>query len=141
MASINPNPHEFGYAFIPLNRITALFATTDDARQAVKALTALGLPSGSLEVFVGVDGAAALDISGVGHGVVTRALRNFEAFMVQIAGDSHAQANATLKEGGVAVAVLMDGREQMKDDIATLLRTHNARVVRYWTRWTIESLD
>lgn len=141
MPDVNPNPHEFGYVFVPLNRITALFDATEDARNAVQALKALGFGPGTLDVFVGVEGAAALDLSGEAHGVATRAIRNFEAFMVQVAGDSHKQMDTALKAGGVAVAVLMDGKEDRKDDVAALLRDHRAGTVRYWSRWTIEALD
>ena len=141
MATVNPNPHEYGYVFIPLNRITALFASKEDARDAVNALYSLGFAPENLDVFVGEEGAAALDLSGEGHGPVARGLRNFEALMVQVAGDSHQQTHAALNDGSIAVAVLMDGKETMKDEVAALLRRHRATVIRYWSRWTIESLD
>jgi hypothetical protein len=141
MANINPDPHEYGYAFIPLNRVTALFSSSDDARAAVKELHTLGFGPQTLDVFVGEQGAAALDLSGEGHGTVTRILRNFEALIVQIAGDSHKKADAALNTGAVAVAVLMDGKEAMKEGVATLLKRHRAEVIRYWSRWTIESMD
>ncbi len=141
MANINPDPHEFGYLFIPLNLITALFARSDDARAAVKELRTLGFGPASLDVFVGEKGAAALDALGEGQSAVTRILRNFEALMVQMAGDSHQQADAVLNKGGVAMAVLMDGEEAKKDEVATLLRRHHGEVIRYWSRWIIESMD
>ena len=141
MANINPDPHDYGYAFIPLNRVTALFSSSDDARAAVKELHAMGFGPKTLDVFVGKEGAAALDLSAEGHGVVMRVLRNVEALMVQIAGDSHQRADATLNTGGVAIAVLMDGKEAMKKTVGTLLKRHRAEVVRYWSRWTIESMD
>ena len=43
--------------------------------------------------------------------------------------------------GGVAVAVLMDGKEPMKEGVASLLKRHQATVIRYWGRWAVESLD
>ena len=141
MVDVNTNPHEYGYVFIPLNRITALFASDAAARDAVAALKALGFAPESLDVFVGPEGAAALDLSGDGHGPVMRALRNFEALMVLVAGDSHQEMDAGLKDGSVAVAVLMDGKETMKEDVAAVLRRHRASIIRYWSRWTIESLD
>jgi hypothetical protein len=141
MADINPDPHEYGYAFIPLNRVTALFASSDDARAAVKGLHTLGFGPQTLDVFVGEQGAAALDLPGEDHGTVTRILRNFEALMVQMAGDSHKRADAALNAGGVAIAVLMDGKEKMKEEVARLLKRHRAEVIRYWSRWTIESMD
>jgi len=92
-------------------------------------------------VFVGEQGAEALDLSGEGHGTVTRILRNFEALMVQMAGDSHKRVDAALKTGGVALAVLMDGKEAMKDEVATLVKRQRGKVIRYWSRWTIEAMD
>ena len=141
MADINPDPHDYGYAFIPLNRITALFSSSDDARAAVKELHTLGFGPKTLDVFVGEQGAEALDLSGEGHGTVTRILRNFEALMVQMAGDSHKRVDAALKTGGVALAVLMDGKEAMKDEVATLVKRQRGKVIRYWSRWTIEAMD
>ncbi len=141
MANINPDPHEYGYVFIPLNRITALFARSDDARAAVKELRTLGFGPASLDVFVGEKGAAALDALGEGQSAVTRILRNFEALMVQMAGDSHQRADAVLNQGGVAMPVLMDGKEAKKDEVAALLRRHRGEVIRYWSRWIIESMD
>jgi len=141
MVEINRDPHEYGYAFIPLNRVTALFSSSEDARASVKELHALGFGPETLDVFVGEQGAAALDLSGEDHGTVTRILRNFEALMVQMAGDSHKRAHAALNMGGVAVAVLMDGKEKMKEDVASVLKRHRAEAIRYWSRWTIESMD
>jgi hypothetical protein len=141
MANINPDPHEYGYVFIPLNRITSLFASRDDARAAVNEVCSIGFLPQNIDVFVGSEGAATLDLSGAAHGAAIRRVRDFEAFMVGAAGDAHQRADTALKAGGVAIAILMDGNEARKTDLAALLRRHHATVVRYWGRWTIESLD
>jgi hypothetical protein len=141
MPDINPNPHEYGYVFIPINRITALFASKNDLREAVKELSSAGFAPENLDIFVGEQGADALDLTGEGHGTITRRVRNFEALMVQVAGDSHQRADEALRAGGAAVAVLLDGKETMKNQVASLLKRHRATVIRYWGRWTIESLD
>src|SRR6185503_1700255 len=104
MPDINPNPHEYGYVFIPINRITALFASENDLREAVKELFSAGFAPENLDIFVGEQGADALDLTGEGHGTVTRRVRNFEALMVQVAGDSHQRADEALRAGGAAVA-------------------------------------
>ena len=142
MANMNPNPHEYGYVFIPLNRITSLFASRDDARAAVNEMCSIGFLPQNIDVFVGEEGAATLDLSGAAQGgAAIRRVRDFEAFMVGVAGDAHQCADTAWKAGGVAIAILMDGNEARKTDLAALLRRHHATVVRYWGRWTIESLD
>lgn len=141
MANINPDPHLYGYAFVPHNRVTALFASDTDARAAVGQLRALPIDASAIDVFIGEDGAAALDLEALDRGIVVRTLRNIESLMVQIADHSKDDADATLKAGGIAVAILMDERESMKDDVAAVLRRHGARSIRYWGRWTIEALD
>ena len=138
MPDINPNPHEYGYVFIPINRITALFASENDLREAVKELFSAGFAPENLDIFVGEQGADALDLTGEGHGTVTRRVRNFEALMVQVAGDSHQRADEALRAGGAAVAVLLDGKETMKNQVGSLLKRHRATVIRYWGRWTID---
>ena len=119
MPDINPNPHEYGYVFIPINRITALFASENDLREAVKELFSAGFAPENLDIFVGEQGADALDLTGEGHGTVTRRVRNFEALMVQVAGDSHQRADEALRAGGAAVAVLLDGKETMKNQVGS----------------------
>ena len=52
MPDINPNPHEYGYVFIPINRITALFASKNDLREAVKELSSAGFAAENLDTFV-----------------------------------------------------------------------------------------
>ena len=119
MANINPDPHRYGYVFVPLNRVTALFSSDADAKAAVGEVKALGIEATAIDVFIGEDGAAALDLTGLEHGTVVR----------------------TLRTGGIAIAILMDQRESMKDDVAAVLRRHRAWAIRYWGRWTIEGLD
>ncbi len=140
MVDVNPNPHEYGYVFVPLNRITAIVPSKGDARGAVQGLCGMGFAPGNIDVFVGEEGAAALDLSGVAQGAVVRGIRNLEALMVDVPADSHRQVDAALQGGGVALAVLMDGREKLKDDVVSLLKAHHATVIRYWGRWTVESL-
>ena len=141
MANINPDPHRYGYVFVPLNRVTALFSSDADAKAAVGEVKALGIEATAIDVFIGEDGAAALDLTGLEHGTVVRTLRNLESLTVQIAEQTTHDAEKTLRTGGIAIAILMDQHESMKDDVAAVLRRHRARAIRYWGRWTIEALD
>jgi hypothetical protein len=141
MVEKNPNLHGTSYMFIPVNRVTSLFRSRDDARGAVGELQKLGFPEDTLEVFLGEAGAEALDLSGEAHGPVARSFRNLEALFALEAGESHKLANDLLHAGGVAVAVDMEGRQELKDRVAQILKAHRGQVVRYWSRWTIETLD
>jgi hypothetical protein len=73
VANINPDPHRHGYVFVPHNRVTAVFASEIAARAAVDELRTLGLEGSAIDVFVGEDGADALDLSASGRGPVVRA--------------------------------------------------------------------
>jgi hypothetical protein len=61
--------------------------------------------------------------------------------MVPIAGRSNDYADAALRAGGIAIAVLLDGHESQKDAVAALLRRHGGVATRYWGLWTIEAFD
>jgi hypothetical protein len=123
------------------DRLRGALETVDDVRDAVKELYSAGFAPENIDIFVGEHGADMLDLAGEGHGTVTRRVRNFEALMVHPASDSNRRVDEALRAGGSAVAVLMDGKETMKEDVASLLKRHRAIMIRYWGRWTIESLD
>lgn len=140
MPELNPDPHESGYVFIPTGQITSLFASRNDARGAVEELARLGYSGGRMQVFIGQAGAEQLDLSGEAHGTVTRRLRNIESLLVPETGETFKQADASLRAGGVFVAVRLDG-EQGKEEVAAIFRKHHGTVIRYWSRWIVESLD
>lgn len=140
MAELNSDPHASGYMFIPLERVTSLFASRDDAKRAVGELAALGYSGDRVEAFIGESGAETLDLSGEAHGTATRRLRNLEALLVPESGDTLRRADAALRAGGVFVAVRLEG-EKGKDEVAATFRKHHGTVIRYWSRWMIESLD
>jgi hypothetical protein len=139
MAELNPDPHASGYVFIPAGRVTSLFASPDDAKRAVGALLALGY-KGAVEVFIGEAGADTLDLSGEAHGTATRRLRNLEALLIPESGETLRQADTMLRAGGVVVAVRLDDGKG-KEEVAATFRQHHGTVVRYWSRWIVESLD
>jgi hypothetical protein len=141
MVQVNPDPHAYGYVFIPINRILAMFSSREEIRAVLRELNDLGFDGRSMDVFVGEEGADVLDLSGERHGTVTRALRNAEALLVLIAGESFRRADSALRAGGAAVAVLMDGRENLKDKVVSVLKAHRGSLIRYFSRWTIEELD
>ncbi|HEY0875382.1 MAG TPA: hypothetical protein VGD94_18040 [Vicinamibacterales bacterium] len=140
MPEVNPDPHESGYAFIPVNRVTSLFASRDDARRVVEELAKLGYTGDRIEVFVGETGAERLDLSGEAHGTAVRRLRNLEALLVPETGETLRRADEELRAGGVFVAVRLDDDEG-KEEVAAAFRKHRGSVIRYWSRWVVESLD
>lgn len=140
MVEVNPDPHASGYVFVPVDRVTSIFRSRDDARRAVEELRSIGLPAGRIEAFVGEEGAETLDLSGEAHGAVTRRLRNIEALLIPESGATFQQADEALHSGGVFLAVQLDDKEQ-KDRVAAALRKHHGTVIRYWSRWVIEALD
>ncbi len=141
MTQVNPDPHTYGYMFVPLNRITSMFGSSADVLQAVQDLRTLGLADEAIELFVGEEGADTLDLPADRHGITARRLRNMEAFMVLEAGDSHRRADEAMRQGGAALVVRMDGHEALKDEVVAALLRNHGWLVRYWGRWSIESFD
>jgi hypothetical protein len=141
MTQINPDPHTYGYVFVPRNRITSMFGAASDVLQALRELRELDIADDALELFVGEAGADTLDLPADHHGVTARRIRNMEAFMVLEAGDSHRRADEAMRQGGAALVVRMDGKEALKDAVVAVLHRNHAWLVRYWGRWSIESFD
>jgi hypothetical protein len=81
---------------------------------AVRELHHLGFAGQNIDVFVGEEGANMLDLTGERHGPMTRRLRDVEPLLILIA-DSFRQADAALRAGGTAVAVVLDGKESLKE--------------------------
>lgn len=139
MAQVNPDPHAQGYVFIPTNRVTGLFASYDDLQGALRALQPLGFDPQHIEVFAGTEGAELLDLCGQRHGVATWLVRNLAALVSDDAALLQ-QADAVLRAGGGVIGVLMDDKEHMKEQVATVLNANHAQMVHYWGRLTTERL-
>lgn len=141
MVQVNPDIHAYGYVFVPSNRVTAVFGGRADVLHALQDLRALGFDDSHLEVFIGEKGAETLDLSADHHGINAKLVRNMEAVMILAAGDSHRRADDALRDGAAMVAVLMDGREDRRDEVVEILRRHHGWLIRHWGRWTIEAFD
>jgi hypothetical protein len=139
MAQVNPDPHAQGYVFIPTNRVTGLFASYDDLQGALRALQPLGFDPLHIDVFAGTEGAELLDLCGQRHGVATWIVRNLAALVSDDAALLQ-QADAVLRAGGGAIAVLMDDKEHMKEQVAAVLKANHAQTVHYWGRLATERL-
>ena len=140
MPELNPDPHASGYVFIPTGQITSLFASRDDAKRALEELAGLGYRGDRLEVFIGEAGADQLDLSGDAHGTTTRRLRNLQALLIPETGQTLQHADDALRAGGVIVAARPES-DDAKAEVAAILRKHQGTVIRYWSRWVVESLD
>jgi hypothetical protein len=66
-------------------------------------------------------------------------LRNIEALLTDNT-DLHQQADATLRAGGAAIGILMDGKEEKKEQVAAVLKANKGQLIHYWGRWTTERL-
>jgi hypothetical protein len=139
MAQVNPDPHTHGYVFIPTNRVTGLFSSYEELQGALRELETLGFDPQHIEVFAGEEGADLLDLCGQRHGVITRMLRNIEALVTDDTA-LHQQADATLRAGGGAIGILMEGNEEKKEQVAAVLKANHGHLIHYWGRWTTERL-
>ena len=64
MPAINPDPHRFGYEFLPDKCVTAMFAQITLATAALDRLREIGFNDSKLQVFAGNKGADQLDVDG-----------------------------------------------------------------------------
>jgi hypothetical protein len=137
-ANVNPDPHAEGFTPQPISSVTAIIDELDDLVAVLESLQQSGFSAEQVSVFMGAQGLAKLDLHGEKHGILARTLRALES----LAGEDQANqdAEAALKEGRIFVVVLTDGGENQKSTVERLLKEHNARMLRFFGRWTVEHL-
>ena len=140
MALLNPDLDANGYVFIPANRVTGIFSRFADAQEGLRALKADGWDDQHVIVFCGVEGADKLDLPGEQHGAVFRMIRKIEAIVGDVESDVFPDADAALRKGGCVVGVLMDGKEEQKEEVAAILKASHGQSIQYWGHWTVEKL-
>jgi hypothetical protein len=139
MSRINPDPHQGGYTFLPIKRVTAFFPPGQEIRKVLDALSEAGFAREQIEVFVGDEGASKLDLSGEEHGIVVQIMRGLERIFADEA-EVVQRADQLLRSGGTLVAVFTEGDDAKKNRAAEILKAFNGQGVRYWGNWTIEQL-
>ena len=68
MTVVNPDHHNHGYVFVPVNHILSTFSSEQDVGPVLQKLQAVGFGDADLEVYTGPAGANALDLPGESHG-------------------------------------------------------------------------
>ncbi len=136
---INPDPHENGYAYQPTDSLTAFLPPGQDLQPMLHALSDAGCASANIDVFVGREGAAQLDLPGERHGAWVRFRRGLEHVFADET-EAHARAEQFLQSGGSIVAVFTDGNAGQKERAAGILKAHHGEEVTYWGELVIERL-
>src|SRR6185295_10315825 len=99
MSRINPDPHEAGYAYQPTNAVTAFLPPGHNPQPMLHALSDAGCASEKIDVLVGEEGAAQLDLAGEKHGAWARFRRGLEhAFADET--EVYQRAEQVLQSGG-----------------------------------------
>jgi hypothetical protein len=131
MSRINPDPHQEGYVYQPIEAVTAFFTAGHDLQEMLDALSKAGFGKDEVDVFMGKQGSAQLDLSGDKHGAWTRFMRNLEFAFADEADVLH-RADLVLKSGGSVVAVRTDGDSTQKENAAGILNAYHGQEVTYW---------
>ena len=131
MPRINPDPHEAGYVYQPAKAVTAFFDAGQDLKGMLNALSEAGFAKEKVDVFMGAQGAAQMDLSGDRHGAWVQFVRKLESAFVDESEVLH-RAETVLKAGGSVVAVFTDGEAAQKESAAGILNAHHGQEVTYW---------
>jgi hypothetical protein len=137
--AVNSDPHEKGYRFTPIHRVTAIFESCHPIQAALKSLHDSGFATEDIEVFVGEVGAEKLDLSGEHHGAMVHALRVLETFVADET-ELHQQVDQALRRGCTAINVFTGDDEEKKKRAAEILKAYNASEICYWGQWGNERL-
>lgn len=138
MPRINPDPYLGGHLFVLANRATALLDSEDEVRAAVQALEEDGVSTHDIDLFVGEEGARALDLSGREHGRVIRLLRSLEAAMGE-ERDTYQRLDAALRQGATLLCVKVHNRKgDEKARVLKALRKLHGHEIHYWSSWSFE---
>jgi len=105
----------------PNRQILAVLDDDDAVRNAVAAVTAAGVPEGTIETFAGAADAARFDATGASHGIVAR-LRRLMQFSLMDQLPAMAWYEAALRENRHVIAVRTTDRAQTLAVVAALMR-------------------
>lgn len=139
MSPINPNPHEEGYVYQPVNAVTSFFAPGTDALAIQKVLEDAGFATDEFRIYQGEKGADKLDLDGDRHGAWVQFRRSLE-YLYAHETKIFDRIQALLTSGGL-VAVVFTGVDEARTDRAVeVLKTSGGTETRFWGEWVIERL-
>ncbi|HEY8549189.1 MAG TPA: HIT family protein [Vicinamibacterales bacterium] len=104
MARINPDPYAGVHLFALVHRVTGLLDGQGQVLAAVRALEESGVATDDIDLFVGEEGARALDLQGREHGRVVRVLRTLEAAVGDEAA-ANQRIDEALRRGATLVSI------------------------------------
>ena len=139
MTRVNFDPHQNARVFTPTNRLTALFASVEAAREAITALQASGFPDEEIDLFFGEEGANVLDLAEEHHGLTGRLIRAWE-YLVTDDHLFHTRSDRALRAGQALLAVKTTAQEEKKASAAVLLKEAGAHDICFWGKWTTEQV-
>jgi len=158
MAQVNRDPYAAGHLFALVNTVTCLFDREEDVTNAVRVLENEGVASEDIDVFVGEQGAEALDLSGNGHGRAIRLLRTLEDAVTDMS-ETNQRIDDALRRGASLLCVRLHKRplisqddngkihislfERMSEEKARALRVLkavHAHEIHYWGPWSVEDV-
>jgi hypothetical protein len=135
---VNPDPHAEGFKPQPIHNITAVLDRLSDVFSVLQSLGKAGFSEEQISVFLGQDGLEKLDLHGERHGMMARVVRALETLTAE--DEANRNAEAALKQGRIFIAVSIDGSDQQKANVESILKTHGAHSLRFFGRWTVERL-
>jgi diadenosine tetraphosphate (Ap4A) HIT family hydrolase len=140
MARINPDPYAGGHLFALVNRVTGLLDSEDDVNATVRALETDGVPTEDIDIYIGEQGARALDLSGREHGRVRRLLRTLE----NAVGDESAtnqRIDSALRKGATLVSVRVHKRKaDEKARAFRILKSLHGHEIHFWGPWAFDDV-
>lgn len=104
----------------PNRQVLAVLDDAESVGRAVAAIEAVGVPSGNVETFAGVEDAARFDATGARHGLIAR-LRRLIQFSLMDQLPAMAWYEAALREGRYVVAVRTTDRRTTLKVVAALV--------------------
>ena len=139
MAFLNPDPYAGGHLFALVNRVTGLLDSEDEVTATVRALEENGVAPDDIDVFVGEEGARALDLTGRAHGRVIRLLRTLEASVGDESGTNQ-RIDKALRQGATLLCVRVHKKSDEKARALRVMKALHGHEIHYWGTWGFEDV-
>jgi hypothetical protein len=134
------------HAFVPdEDTMTGVFASIEQARGAVSALSDAGIRPEEVDLVSGTN-CQEPDSESPGFKQDSPGVAGFDeifhVFNETFSDDDkvYVQFDRVLAAGGALLSLSMSGRKRWRSEIASVLRSHGARAIYYWNALTTERL-